>query len=165
MNPVAHDLLENLQDQVRIYSHLLNLSRAQLAATQAKDVHSVHAILQELEMAMMERARHEQNRSRLISRAAVELGCTPEEVTATKLQATTDAAISGEIARCSDELKAIVQELDTVVARNRALLEHELAVMDHLVKGMTVDRTATPTYMRSGAQREAGRLRLLDAQV
>ena len=163
--PVAHDVLVNLQDQVRVYGHLLNLSQAQLAAVQAKDVHSVHAILQELEMTMMERARLEQNRSFLLTRAGLELGVPAAEVTAAKLQATTDAAIGQAISRCSEELKAIVMQLDSVVARNRALLEHELAVMDHLVKGMTVDRTATPTYMRSGAQREAGRLRLLDAQV
>lgn len=165
MTPVAHEVLVNMEAQVRLYRHLLDLSQAQLAAVQAKDVHVVHAILQEIEMAMLERARLEQTRSSLIHRAAAELGVAVDDVTAARLEATCDEAIAGEIRRCAGELRGIVEDLDQVVARNRALLEHELAVVDHLVKGMTVDRTARPTYGRTGAQGAASPLRLLDAQV
>jgi len=162
---LAHEVLVNLSDQVRLYSHLLELSRAQLDAVRVQDVRSVHAILQEIEIAMLDRSRHEQRRELLIREVAAVLGIGQGEVTAARLQAACDAPIAAEIGRASEELRAIVKDLDDVVSRNRAYLEHELSVVDHMVKGMTVDRSATPTYMRSGAQRDTVRLKLLDAQV
>ena len=125
----------------------------------------MHAILQEIDMTMMGRARLEAVRADLIERAAIELGCEQHEVTSSRLRAFTDNASGAEITRCADELRGIVEELNQIVARNRALLEHELAVIETMVRGMTEDRSATPVYEKNGAQREAVRLKLLDAQV
>jgi hypothetical protein len=161
----VHDVLVNLEDQVRLYRHLLELSSAQLAALRKQDVHSVHAILQEIEIAMLDRGKLEMQRSVVLSLAAAELGIGVEEITAARLEEAAGAPLGGEIARCADELRQIVTQLDEVVARNRAMLEHELGVIDQVVQGMTVDREATPVYGKSGAQREVPRLRLLDAQV
>lgn len=162
---IAHEVLSNLTDQVRLYRHLLNLSEAQLAAVRTQDVHSVHAILQEIEMSMLDRARLEMLRADLIRRIAAELGIEIEQVTAARLRQITDASISSQIERAAEELRQVITELDRVVACNRSHLEHELAVVDQMVKGMTVDRTATPTYLRTGAEAQQGRLKLLDAQV
>ena len=161
----VHDVLVNLEDQVRIYRHLLELSSAQLTALRKQEVHTVHALLQEIEIGMLDRARLDARRADVIAAAAAELGVGIEDVSVTRLEEAAGTVLGPEIARCANELRDIVEQLNEVVARNRALLEHELGVIDQMVQGMTVDRTATPVYGNSGAQRDVPRLRLLDAQV
>lgn len=159
-----NEIVVNLDDQVRVYRRLLDLSQAQLVALQAQDVRTVHAILQEIELAMLERSKVDQRRSEVLMHIAQQLGIALEDVTASLLQQRADAPIGEAIANASAELRGLVGDLDGVVARNRALLEHELAIIDHMVHGMTTVPDK-PTYAADGGQREAARLKLLDAQV
>lgn len=158
-------ILANLDEQVRLYRHLLTLSTAQLEALQRHDVRAVHAILQEIELAMLERAKVERRRADLLMAIASELGVPLDEVTATLLSQISDAPVAEAIAAASTELRALIVELDLVVGKNRVLLEHELAIIDHMVKGMTTSAAVAPTYGKTGAQADAPRLKILDAQV
>ena len=162
---IATEICTNLELQVRVWRRLLDLSQAQATALRAQDVHSVHAILQEIEMAMLERSRSEVRRSMLITAAAIELGIPESDVTRDAIAARCDAALAGAMQAAAQELVELVGALDTAVARNTALLEQELAIIDVLVQGATLDRGTRTTYGKSGSQSEAPRLRLLDAQV
>jgi hypothetical protein len=162
---ISHELCMNLEDQVRVWRHLLDLSQAQLAALQVQDVHSVHAILQEIEVAMLDRSRTEIRRGMLLEQAALELGVPATEVTRTVLQEHSDAPIAEALGRAADELRSLVGALDDVVARNRAMLEQELEIIELLVRGATEDRSVKQTYGKTGSQTDRPRLRLLDAQV
>jgi len=162
---IAHELGTNLDEQTRVWRRLLDLSQAQLVALQAQDVHGVHAVLQELEMAMLDRSRTEVRRSMLIEQAAAELGIPADDVTRDRIAEACDAPIGEALARAAEELRVLVVELDAVVGRNTAMLEQELAIIEVLVKGVTTDTTAKKTYTKHGAQGETPRLRLLDAQV
>ena len=162
---LVHDLCVNLEDQVRAYTRLLELSQSQMQALMVKDVQSVHAILQEVEVAMLDRSRAEHARGRMVDAIAGTLGIPAAEVTRSLLQELSSEPVGAALERAAEELRALAQELDGVVAKNRALLEYELSVIDSLVKGMTVDRGHMPTYQSAGMQTEAPRLRLLDAQV
>lgn len=156
----------NLEEQARCHRHLLDLARAQQDALLAQDSRRVHEVLQELEVAMVDRARSDVRRYATLQAIATALGITRDDVTADVLCAAIgDPAVAAAIAAAGDELRAVVGELDGIVARNRALLQHELGVIDSLVQGMTVDRTATPMYGKTGAQYEHARIRILDAQV
>lgn len=162
---IAHELCTNLEEQVRVWRRLLDLSQAQLTALQSQDVHAVHAILQEIEMTMLDRSRTELRRSMLIGQVATELGVPAADVTRELVAARCDAPIAEALATASDELRELVSGLDDVVARNTALLEQELAIIEIMVRGATEDRSVRTTYGKSGNQSEAPRLRLLDAQV
>lgn len=162
---IAHELCTNLEEQVRAWRLLLDLSQAQLQALQVQDVHAVHAILQEVEIAMLERSRAELRRGLLIEQAAAELGIPIVEVTRDRIAEHCDAPIATAIERSADELRVLVVQLDGVVMRNRALLEQELEIIQVLVRGATKDHSASKTYGKTGSQSEAPRLRLLDAQV
>lgn len=165
LRTIAHELCLNLDEQSRVWRRLLDLSQAQLAALQQQDVHSVHAILQELEIAMLDRSRTEVRRSMLMTQAAGLLGTAPEEVTRDVILEHCDAPLGEALVRAADELRMLVVELDSVVERNTTMLEQELAIIDVIVRGATTDTTATKTYGKHGTQQEAPRLRLLDAQV
>lgn len=162
---VAHELCLNLGEQARAWRHLLDLSHAQLHALQQQDVHSVHAILQEIEVAMLERSRTELRRSMLLTQAASMLGVPTDEVTRDVIVRHCDAPLGEALEQAAEELRSLVVELDAVVARNAAMLEQELAIIEVLVRGATVDTSARMTYGKHGMQQEAPRLRLLDAQV
>lgn len=162
---IAHELCLNVQEQVRVWRRLLDLSLAQLQALQQQDVHSVHAILQEIEIAMLERSRTEVRRGVLLEQAAASLGIPSAQVTRDVIAAQCDAPLGEALGRAAEELRALVVELDAVVARNAAMLEQELAIIEVLVRGATVDTSARTTYGKHGMQQEAPRLRLLDAQV
>jgi hypothetical protein len=162
---IAHELCMNLEEQVRVWRQLLDLSQAQLAALQVQDVHSVHAILQDIEITMLDRSRTEIRRGMLLEQAAIELGVPATQVTRSVLQLHSDAPIGAALGRAADELRSLVVALDDVIARNRALLEQELEIIDVLVRGATEDRSVKQTYGKTGSQTDRPRLRLLDAQV
>jgi hypothetical protein len=162
---IAHELCLNLGEQARVWRRLLDLSQAQLAALQQQDVHAVHALLQELEVAMLDRSRTEVRRAMLLEQAGSKLGMPAADVTRDHIVAHCDEPLALELTRAADELRVLVVELDAVVARNAAMLEQELAIIDVLVRGATVDTSARMTYGKLGVQDEAPRLRLLDAQV
>lgn len=162
---VAHELCLNVQEQTRVWSRLLDLSRAQLAALQAQDVHAVHAILQEIEIVMLDRSRTEVRRGMLLNQAASMLGMAPDHVTRDVIVAQCDAPLGEALEEAAEELRALIVELDAVVARNTVMLEQELSIIEVLVRGATVDTAVRTTYGKHGMQQEAPRLRLLDAQV
>lgn len=162
---VAEELVLNVQEQARAWKRLLDLSQAQRAALEAQDAPTVHGILQEIEVAMLDRSRTEVRRGMLINQAAAHLGIEPGDVTRDLITACCDADLGGRLEQAADELKVLVVELDAVVARNAALLEQELSIIEVLVQGATTDSTARSTYGKQGVQQEAPRLRLLDAQA
>lgn len=162
---VAREICTSLQDQVRVWTRLLELSHAQLRALQAQDVHAVHAILQEVEIAMLERSRAEVRRGVLLAQAAALLGVPVEHVTRDVITQHCDAPLGAALAQAAEELRALIVELDAVVSRNGAMLAQELSIIEVLVRGATVDTSVRTTYGNHGMQQEAPRLRLLDAQV
>ncbi|MCW2924151.1 MAG: hypothetical protein JWM98_1555 [Thermoleophilia bacterium] len=165
LRSIAHELCLNLEEQTRVWRRLLDLSHAQLAALEVQDVHSVHAILQEVEIAMLDRSRTEVRRGVLLAQAGALLEIAPDQVTRDIIAEHCDAPLGQALAVAAEELRALVVELDAVVGRNTAMLEQELAIIEVLVRGATIDTSAQKTYGKHGMQQEAPRLRLLDAQV
>ena len=162
---VASELCLNVREQARVWQRLLDLSIAQLKALQVQDVHAVHAVLQELEVAMLDRSRTEVRRGMLLTQAAGLLGLPLESLTRDVIVTYCEPELANELVTASEELRSLVVELDAVVARNSALLQQELQIIEVLVKGATVDTSVRATYGKHGMQQEAPRLRLLDAQV
>jgi hypothetical protein len=160
----AHDMLANLEAQVAIYRRLLNLTQAQVAALRERDVKTVHAVLQEIELAMLDRGKIELQREQLLNVLAKELGVPVGEITVTLLQGIVDEPIAEVLGRCSNELKHLIGDLDLVIARSRGLLEQELQLIDTMVLGVTRKADAL-TYGRTGNHGDVDRLKILDAQV
>ncbi len=162
---VARELVLNLREQTRVWSRLLELSIAQRAALEVQDVHAVHALLQEIEVAMHERQRTELRRSILVRQAAAHLGIEPDDVTRDLIAGCCDSQLASELVEAAEQLREVAGELDVVAKRNAMLLEQELSIIEVLVQGVTTDASARTTYGKQGVQEEAPRLRLLDAQA
>jgi hypothetical protein len=165
LDQTAGELTMTLIDQTRVWARLTDLAEAQLEALQRQDVHSVHAILQEIEVTMLERSRSEVRRGVLVAQVASVLGIAVDEVTRDVICTHCSPEIAGALIAASDTLRGLVTTLDGAVARNTAMLEQELAIIEVLVRGATTDVAAPVTYGKYGQQSQAPRLRLLDAQV
>ena len=162
---IAHELCLNMQEQARVWQRLLELSQVQMQALQIQDVHTVHAVLQEVEIAMLDRSRTEVRRGVLLNQAAAMLQVPVADITRDVIVRYCDAPLAAALVEAAEELRMLVVELDAIVGRNTAMLEQELSIIEVLVRGATVDTTARTTYGKHGMQQEAPRLRLLDAQV
>lgn len=157
------DIVENMERQATLYRRLLDLSQAQLVALRERDVQSVHALLQEIEMEMLNRSRLEIRRSELLERLSLETGVPVEEITASRVSELADPAIADRIEYCSQELQSLLGDLDEVVERNQVVLQQELSLIDHMVHAVT--STDSPVYAQGGVHADAPKRRLLDAQV
>lgn len=162
---IAAELALNVDEQARVWRRLLELSMTQHEALRTQDVHTVHGVLQEIEVTMLERSRTEVRRGVLLAQAAAVLGVPSDSLTRDVISAHCDPATAERLRVAAEELRSLIVELDAIVHRNSTLLEQELSIIEVMVKGATVDTTQRATYGKQGTQTEAPRLRLLDAQV
>lgn len=162
---IAKDVHANIVLQIHIWQRLLNLSEVQAQALKNQDVHSVHAVLQEIELTLLERSKAEHQRLVLIEYVALELGMEIAQVTREIITAYCDDTLAKEIIDAAETLKSLIQELRFSVERNTSLLKQELEIIDVLVRGATEDRTTVSTYVKTGTRSEVPRLCILDAQV
>lgn len=165
----ARELVSELcicfQNELRLYRTLLDLSLAQHKALRDKEVRAVHAILQEVEIEMLERSKAEVRRGKVIQSLAEALEVSPDVIDRDLICSVVEGDVAETIITVSDELKSLVHELDKVVAMNRSLIEHELELITSTVKWMTTDRSVKSGYKKGGLQAEPPKIRLLDAHV
>ena len=173
--PLARDVLEHLDAQLRSVARLLEIVLEQGVAIRARDVHDVVRLAGLLHGELTRRAAIEQNRAALLQRAGEQLGVPPQAVTLTRLAALMDPAHARAAAERSARLRGMLEELRREHACNRALMQIELSFLDHLMRSLAIDE-AVHGYDPRGAVTDArtgGRgglasgsaLRVLDLQA
>ncbi len=128
------DLLAFLDAQVLSAARLLEAVLAQSAAIRERDVDAVvrHVAAQQAELER--RRRLDDERARLLSRAAVALGITVQAVTVSRI-AERMAPREAAIARTrSAELCGLLAEIGREHTCNQTLMRQELAFLDHLLR-------------------------------
>jgi hypothetical protein len=151
---VTTELVGHLGRQVRSAQRLLELVIAQGAAIRARDVESVLARLADLQGEMAQRLTLEQERERLLVRAAGDLGVRPEEVDVESMLTLEPHVDGSEARRLSAQLKGLVLETERIHDQNRVLIRQELSFLDHLMRLMSGAWQAgySPTGMTSAPQ-------------
>ena len=128
------DLLAHLEAQLTSTTRLLHAVLAQGVAIRAQDVDGVVRQVAAFQAELERRARIEEDRTRLLTRAGALLGITPGAVTLTQLTAfmsPQDAQLAHER---SAELQGLLAELAREHVVNQALMRQELAFLDHLLR-------------------------------
>ncbi len=131
---LAGDVLAHLEAQLQSTTRLLHSVLAQGVAIRSQNVDGVVRQVASFQAELERRARLEEDRARLLSRAGMLLGTAPQAVTLTQLtalMAPQDAALA--TAR-SAELQGMLAELTREHACNQALMRQELAFLDHLLR-------------------------------
>jgi flagellar biosynthesis/type III secretory pathway chaperone len=162
------DVIAHLETQLNSARRLLQIVLKQGEAIRERNVQSVVALSGMLQAEMQRRVLLEDERSRLLDRAGARLGIAAGSVTLTLLSSLMDERSATMSLERSLELRGLLAELQREHQCNRALMQQELAFLDHLLRladgraDSTYDSvgerpTATPTL---GAQR-----RMLDLQA
>ncbi len=162
---IVASITENLNDLIRVHERLLDLTQQQTRALTERQPQRVFELLQEIEVAMIDRTKAEARRSDLINQASQVAGVPASDISVPMLAQLGGIQAGSALEQAAAKLKPIVAALGDVVSRNRATIEYELGMLDHMVKGITTRRDVRPAYSRTGAAVEVPRMKILDAQV
>jgi hypothetical protein len=166
---LGNDVLAHLETQLLSARRMLQIVLEQGAAIRARDVHTVVTQTGLLQAEVERRSMIENERARLLERAGLRLGIGPGAVSLSLMERlmTPDVA---EVARArSAELRGILEEVQREHYVNRALMNQELAFLDHLLRLVDTDRQlgydAAGDRSRPTAPKLASRHRVLDLEV
>jgi FlgN protein len=141
LQPVLHvdpvltgDVIAHLDVQLMSARRLLQLVLEQGAAIRRRDVHNVVTLTGLLQAELQRRRMLEDERTRLLERAGVRLGVSPGAVTLSLLEALMDQAGAALARERSAELRGLLEEIQREHYVNRALMNQELAFLDHLLR-------------------------------
>jgi hypothetical protein len=158
----AELLLAALDAQLEQQGRLAAISEAQTSALATRDVEQVDALTRALESAVLEGPALEQRRAGAAADLATALGVDPAGATISTLLKIMPAPLASLLSRRQEALLSSIQRLRRASAVNRALIEGELATIDHVMRATR--RTERISYSDNGAHDE--RLRaLLDARA
>jgi hypothetical protein len=130
---LANDVLAHLDGQISSAVRLLEIVMAQHDAIQQRDVDAVVREIGAFQAEFQRRARIEEERTRLLNRAAAALGLSPAEVTVTRMTMLM-APHHAQLAQTrSAELQRLLAELTAQHSLNQSLMRQELAFLDHLL--------------------------------
>lgn len=147
---LSNDVLVHLDAQIASAARLLEISMAQAAAIREHDVDAVVRQITAFQAELERRTRVEDERSRLLQRAAVALRLSPAEVTVTRLTMLMAPAEAQIATTRSAELQGLLTELTTQHAANQALMRQELAFLDHLLN--VIEPVASLGYEQGGGR-------------
>jgi hypothetical protein len=146
------DVLAHLDAQLGSAVRLLQSVLAQGVAIRAQDVDGVVRQVAAFQAELERRARLEEDRTRLLTRAGAMLGVAPGAVTLTQLTAFMTPA-DAELAHArSAELQGLLAELTREHACNQAVMRQELAFLDHLLRLVDPAAPADGTYAARGVR-------------
>jgi len=131
---LAGDVLAHLEAQLTSTQRLLHAVLAQSVAIRAQDVDGVVRQVAAFQAELERRAHLEEERARLLARAAALLGTTPQAVTLSQLTALMTPDDAALAAGRSAELQGLLAELTREHACNQALMRQELSFLDHLLR-------------------------------
>ena len=155
-------LVAAIDAQLEQQERLAAISEAQTSALAGRNVEQVDALTRALESAVLEGPALEERRAGAAADLAATLGVDPAGVTLGTVCAAAPASLASLLARRQESLARSVQRLRRAQRVNWALIEGELATIDHVMRAAR--RTERVTYSDSGAHDE--RLRaLLDARA
>jgi len=134
-------LIAHMQEQIASLKNMNSVLDNQEDAVRRNDVDRVLETISQLQGELVERVRLEGSREHLMTQWAGELGCTPEEVTVSKL-VHLDPIRGDKLKALSLELHQAATEVQAKQQYCKALLHSELRFISHLVDALYPGRNA-----------------------
>lgn len=166
--PLTGDVLAHLDIQLESAGRLLAIVLEQGTAIRARDVQNVVRLAGALQVEMHRREVIEAERMRLLERAGSRLAIGPGDVSLSLLENLMDPAAAAMARDRSAELRGLLAEIQREHTVNRALMQQELAFLDHLLRlaggsgGYDAGGEHAPTHKRGGG---INRRRVLDYEA
>jgi flagellar FlgN protein len=166
---LTNDVIAHLDNQLVSARRLLQIVLEQGAAIRVRNVQNVVTLTGMLQAELQRRALIERDRTVLLERAGLRLGIPATAVSISLMEAVMDPDRSELAHARSAELRGMLEEIQREHHVNRALMNQELAFLDHLLRLSDADRhlgyDSTAGHSRMTAPRLANRHRTLDLEV
>ncbi|MGA9857104.1 MAG: flagellar export chaperone FlgN [Solirubrobacteraceae bacterium] len=163
------DVIAHLDAQLVSARRLLQIVLDQGVAIRNRDVPNVVSLTGMLQAELQRRAMIERDRALLLDRAGARLGVAPTAVSISQLDAVMDPVRAPEAHSRSAELRGLLEEVQREHHVNRALMNQELAFLDHLLRLADSDRhlgyDSAGDHSPMTARRLSPRHRVLDLEV
>lgn len=130
---LTNDVLAHLDAQTASAARLLEVVLAQGVAIRERDVDGTVRQVTAFQAELERRTRVEEDRARLLQRAAASLGLAPGDITLTRIATLMPAREAQIAAERSGQLQGLLAEISREHAINQALMRQELAFLDHLL--------------------------------
>jgi len=131
---LTRDVLSHLGTQLESARRMLAIVLEQATAIRQRDVPQVVRLASSLQTEMHRREVIEAERLQLLERAGTHLGVSPSDVSIAMLANLMDEE-SADVARNrTAELRGMLLEIQREHTTNRALMQQELAFLDHLLR-------------------------------
>jgi FlgN protein len=131
---LGNEVIAHLDAQLLSARRLLQVVLQQGAAIRERDVTAVVEFTGMLQAEMQRRALLEDERGRLLDRAGARLGVAGGTVTLSLLEQVLDPELAMAAAARSSELRGLLEEIQREHRINRAMMQQELAFLDHLLR-------------------------------
>jgi flagellar biosynthesis/type III secretory pathway chaperone len=167
-SPLCIEVIAHLDAQLVSVRRLLQVVLEQGAAIRRRDVANVVTLTGILQAELQRRKLIEDERARLLERAGIRLGLPAGGVTLALLERLMDAQSAQGARARSAELRGLLEEVQREHYVNRALMNQELAFLDHLLRlaGQGGDTVYDATGERPTARRPAmATHRMFDLEV
>jgi hypothetical protein len=163
------DVIAHLEAQLVSARRLLQVVLEQGAAIRARDVQQVVSLTGMIQAELQRRTLIERDRALLLDRAATHLGVSATAVSMSLLGPIMDPARAPLAHAFSAELRGLLEEVQREHYVNRALMNQELAFLDHLLRLADADRhlgyDSAGDHNRATGPRLSNRHRVLDLEV
>ncbi len=157
------DLVLALREQTERLEAVLALAEAQTGAIVDRDLDGVSGLTQRIERELAAGRGVEERRSSFAARLADAVGAPQEDaLTLSSLARLLPAGEARDLLRAGTALRAVTDRLQAQSQANRSLIEHELAVIDQVMR--VAHRGEHTTYRPSGAYAR-DTVALLDARA
>ena len=162
MNDALRQLITVLRTQADSLESALELTERQTNAITRRDIEQVAALSQSLERELGEGQVLEERRVGFAAELAAALDVEPGETTLSTLARALPRNESRALLKAGDTVLRAVEQLARRSAANRTLLEHELAVIDQVMR--IAHRGDRSTYAGTGTYSESP-IAILDARA
>jgi hypothetical protein len=163
------EVIAHLDAQLAAARKLLGIVLEQGAAIRRRDVQNVVALTGLLQAELQRRVLLERDRARLLECAGARLGVPATAVSMSLLAPLLDPIRAPEAAARSAELRGLLEQVGREHHVNRALMNQELAFLDHLLRLADADGhlgyDSAGDHQRMNARRLGARHRVLDLEV
>lgn len=128
------DVLSHLNTQLASARRMLAIVLEQATAIRERQVPTIVRLAGALQAEMHRREVIEIERESLMTRAAAKLRVAPEEVTIAMVASVMDEESARVAINRTTELRELLEEIQSEHQTNRALMQQELAFLDHLLR-------------------------------
>lgn len=148
---IVDELKENLEEQLALYSELLEVTGRKQEALIHNHIKELDALVSREEMLILQGTRLENKRMALVKELAVQLNRPEEELKLHKL-----AELFPQFQGIKDKFENIISEIQAKNALNNKLLQQAKKIVDFTLGLMTTQRETTYSGDKGKAQARPG---------